>query len=116
MTADFLMEQMEWREAVMEARNGGDHHELERLLNVFKPETERLVQVYKLTEGQIAPGMGVNGLYFAHSKDGLDQTEWQCLKDHLVNTANLAAEFGRDAGVSELARVAGLMHDIGKYS
>ena len=90
--------------------------ELERLLNVFKPETERLVQVYKLTEGQIAPGMGVNGLYFAHSKDGLDQTEWQCLKDHLVNTANLAAEFGRDAGVSELARVAGLMHDIGKYS
>jgi molecular chaperone HscB len=33
MPADFLMEQMEWREAVMEARNGGDHHELERLHN-----------------------------------------------------------------------------------
>ena len=31
MPADFLMEQMEWREAVMEARSGGDHHELERL-------------------------------------------------------------------------------------
>lgn len=31
MPADFLMEQMEWREAVMEARAGGDHHELERL-------------------------------------------------------------------------------------
>jgi len=31
MPADFLMEQMEWREAVMEARTGGDHHELERL-------------------------------------------------------------------------------------
>lgn len=31
MPADFLMEQMEWREAVMEARVGGDHHELERL-------------------------------------------------------------------------------------
>ena len=31
MPADFLMEQMEWREAVMEAREGGDHHELERL-------------------------------------------------------------------------------------
>jgi molecular chaperone HscB len=27
------MEQMEWREAVMEARDGGDHHELERLHN-----------------------------------------------------------------------------------
>ena len=31
MPADFLIEQMEWREAVMEARIGGDHHELEHL-------------------------------------------------------------------------------------
>jgi molecular chaperone HscB len=33
MPADFLMEQMEWREAVVEARTGGDHHELEHLHN-----------------------------------------------------------------------------------
>jgi molecular chaperone HscB len=33
MPVDFLMEQMEWREAVMEARQGGDHHELEHLHN-----------------------------------------------------------------------------------
>lgn len=33
MPADFLMEQMEWREAVMDARSGGDHHELEHLHN-----------------------------------------------------------------------------------
>jgi molecular chaperone HscB len=31
MPADFLIEQMEWREAVEEARQGGDHHELEHL-------------------------------------------------------------------------------------
>lgn len=31
MPADFLIEQMEWREAVAEARTGGDHHELEHL-------------------------------------------------------------------------------------
>ncbi|MDR2689128.1 MAG: Fe-S protein assembly co-chaperone HscB [Azoarcus sp.] len=31
MEPEFLMEQMEWREAVQEARQGGDHHELERL-------------------------------------------------------------------------------------
>lgn len=31
MPADFLVEQMEWREAVAEARATGDHHELERL-------------------------------------------------------------------------------------
>ena len=33
MPAAFLIQQMEWREAVVEARNGGDHHELERLHN-----------------------------------------------------------------------------------
>jgi molecular chaperone HscB len=38
MPADFLMEQMEWREAVMEARQGGDHHELERLYNRLKAD------------------------------------------------------------------------------
>ena len=31
MPADFLMEQMEWREAVAEAREACDHHELEHL-------------------------------------------------------------------------------------
>ncbi len=31
MPADFLMEQMEWREGVAEARSAGDHHELEHL-------------------------------------------------------------------------------------
>ncbi|HNT63792.1 MAG TPA: Fe-S protein assembly co-chaperone HscB, partial [Candidatus Desulfobacillus denitrificans] len=32
MPAAFLMEQMEWREAVAEARAAGDHHELEKLM------------------------------------------------------------------------------------
>ncbi|HMM55585.1 MAG TPA: Fe-S protein assembly co-chaperone HscB [Candidatus Desulfobacillus sp.] len=32
MPADFLMEQLEWREAVAEARAGGDHHALEKLV------------------------------------------------------------------------------------
>lgn len=31
MPTDFLIEQMEWREAVGEAKAGGDHHELEHL-------------------------------------------------------------------------------------
>ena len=38
MPADFLMEQMEWREAVMEARQGGDHHELEHLHNRLRSD------------------------------------------------------------------------------
>ena len=38
MPADFLMEQMEWREAVMEARSGRDHHELEHLHNRLRSD------------------------------------------------------------------------------
>jgi molecular chaperone HscB len=38
MPSDFLIEQMEWREAVMEARQGGDHHELEHLHNRLRAD------------------------------------------------------------------------------
>jgi len=38
MPADFLMAQMEWREAVIEARVGGDHHELEHLHNRLRAD------------------------------------------------------------------------------
>lgn len=40
MPADFLMEQMEWREAVMEARAGRDHHELEHLHNRLRADID----------------------------------------------------------------------------
>ena len=79
-------------------------------------ETHRLAQVYKIGEEQTAHETIARCRYFGHSREGDDKSEWQCLKDHLINTANLAADFGRDAGVAELASVAGLMHDIGKYS
>ena len=36
MPVDFLVEQMEWREAVAEARAAGDHHELEHLHHRLK--------------------------------------------------------------------------------
>ena len=55
-------------------------------------------------------------VYYAHSRPDLAPSEWQQLKDHLVNTGDLAFELGRDANISELARVAGRLHDIGKYS
>ncbi len=54
--------------------------------------------------------------FYAHSKPDLDESEWQLLIDHLKETANLAGELGEDAGVSDLARTAGMLHDIGKYS
>jgi CRISPR-associated endonuclease/helicase Cas3 len=55
-------------------------------------------------------------MYYAHSKENVDKSEWQRLIDHLTRTGDLAFELGRDAGVSELAQVAGRLHDIGKYS
>ena len=41
MPVDFLMAQMEWREAVMEARLGRDHHELERLYQRLELELDQ---------------------------------------------------------------------------
>lgn len=40
MPTDFLVEQMEWREAVEEARQGGDHHELETLHQRLRGELD----------------------------------------------------------------------------
>ncbi|WP_028995543.1 Fe-S protein assembly co-chaperone HscB [Azonexus hydrophilus] len=51
MPADFLMEQMEWREAVMEARAGGDHHELEHLYQRLRGDIDgRYVEVAALLD------------------------------------------------------------------
>ena len=51
MPADFLMEQMEWREAVMEARAGGDHHELEHLYQRLRGEMDgRYAEVGQLLD------------------------------------------------------------------
>lgn len=58
--------------------------------------------------------------YFAHSREGVDETEWQLLKDHLNATgelaAELAAQMGEALGIANMAHIAGLLHDIGKYS
>ena len=55
-------------------------------------------------------------VYYAHSGEKLDKSDWQLLKDHLDNVSELSGEFGCAFGCKELARIAGLFHDIGKYS
>lgn len=52
MPADFLMDQMEWREAVMDARHGGDHHELEHLHNRLRGDINtRYQELGELLDG-----------------------------------------------------------------
>jgi CRISPR-associated endonuclease/helicase Cas3 len=41
---------------------------------------------------------------------------WQPLSDHLTGTARFASSFGAAPGIAELARLAALLHDIGKCS
>jgi len=50
--------------------------------------------------------------YYAHSLEGQPPEEWQLLKDHLNNVAEMAAEFAAPFGGGEWARLAGLWHDL----
>jgi len=53
---------------------------------------------------------------YAHSIKNAPAERWQTMRDHAMAVAELAAERGMKFGASELARVAGLLHDVGKYS
>ena len=52
--------------------------------------------------------------YYAHS--AADRQQWQRLSVHLDGTATRAAAFLESVGLAELGRVAGVLHDLGKYT
>lgn len=54
--------------------------------------------------------------FYAHSLPDTPVEKWQPLKDHLQNVAKLAADFARPFGGDQWAGIAGLWHDLGKYS
>ncbi|RME96567.1 MAG: CRISPR-associated endonuclease Cas3'', partial [Alphaproteobacteria bacterium] len=54
--------------------------------------------------------------FFAHSTDDESREGWHLLRDHLIATGEAAARFGASFGVGRAARLAGLLHDLGKYS
>lgn len=54
--------------------------------------------------------------FFAHTKPGAPEAEWEPLHQHLGKVADLAARFAASFDAEEWARVAGLWHDLGKFS
>ena len=55
-------------------------------------------------------------MYYAHSASSADRSDWQRLADHLHNVAALAGRFGAKFEAEQLAGLAGILHDLGKYS
>jgi CRISPR-associated endonuclease/helicase Cas3 len=61
-------------------------------------------------------------IYYAHTatrSDGTpdpEQSHWQLLDDHLNHVADAAAKFASSFHAADWARLAGLWHDLGKYS
>jgi len=55
-------------------------------------------------------------MYYAHSTDRKDKNDWQFLKDHLENVADIASGFSREFNAEQFGYASGLLHDIGKYS
>jgi CRISPR-associated endonuclease/helicase Cas3 len=56
------------------------------------------------------------GAFFAHSIQNRDKRHWQPLAEHLRSVAEAAGARGEKFGARNSAAVAGLLHDLGKYS
>ena len=54
--------------------------------------------------------------FYAHTKEGRPPEEWQPLEDHLRCVAKLARSFADEFGAGDWGYLAGLWHDLGKYS
>jgi len=54
--------------------------------------------------------------FFAHSGASKDRSDWQTLQDHLLAVAELASAMAMPLGLDKPAYLAGLFHDLGKYT
>ena len=54
-------------------------------------------------------------MYFAHSVKDRGKDDWQRLVEHLSATSEKAAQFAAPCRCVGAARIAGLLHDLGKY-
>jgi len=56
----------------------------------------------------------MKGEFYAHSKEGEPQDNWQRLEDHLKNVAEMARKFADEFDAGDWGYLTGLWHDIGK--
>ena len=54
-------------------------------------------------------------VFYAHSTERTDKSDWEPLLDHLYGVARTAEAAGNAIGIGHSARLAGLLHDLGKY-
>ncbi len=60
--------------------------------------------------------MEMGNSFYAHSLEGEPPERWQPLEEHLKNVAERAETFAAKFGGDKWAYLAGLWHDLGKYS
>ena len=65
---------------------------------------------------QVADYSTIARRFYAHSGSCQDRSDWQFLDDHLIQVAKLAADFAKIFNAAGLAHIAGLLHDLGKYT
>ncbi len=58
----------------------------------------------------------MNKIYFAHSGNKSDKSDWQTLSDHLNAVGCIAANNARYFDAQKLAEISGILHDLGKYT
>ncbi len=54
--------------------------------------------------------------FYAHSTENPDKSDWQEMPEHLINVARKCREFAAIFGAGAWGYIAGLLHDVGKYT
>lgn len=55
-------------------------------------------------------------IYYARTTQKTDKSDWQTIEEHLENTAKISSGFAEKFEQKEFGYLAGILHDIGKYS
>jgi CRISPR-associated endonuclease/helicase Cas3 len=69
-----------------------------------------------MNPSEIGPNRHARGIFYAHSLPDRDKGQWQPLAEHLRAVADGAGARGAKFGARSAAALAGLVHDLGKYS